>query len=213
MAVIPITTSVPIDDRLYIATRAWLLWLQGLFSTKPIGMYRWTSDPDTTEIMITDQEPIGAAVTNKRPVIVSKRNGAGYASLGVGQVMMANYGNHDLRMSDLVNCSLTLTIIAREGIEAQSIAYEIFRMIPLFRGMIIRLGRMHSVGPQIQLGAEYPYKALNAGSSTPEWKAVSLSIPFSVQDTFTMTDSEIHTFIESVNMTITDIGKFTIKDT
>ena len=45
------------DDSIHIATRAWLIWLQGLFRTRPSGYYRWNPSMDETEIVITDQNP------------------------------------------------------------------------------------------------------------------------------------------------------------
>ena len=203
----PFTTQGTIDDRLYVATRAWLIWIQGLYSNRPAGCYRWRPDPNTTELLVIDSEPDAEHLSQTRPII-SKRGNAGYASMGIGQTMMPSYGDHNLRISDLVNSSLTLTVIAREGVEAQALAWQLFRLIPMFRAMIARLGRLHSIGPSIQISGEFSYRLPGAAATAPTWKAVSLSIPFSLQDTSDLSDDEIHSYVRSVEISIDDTIKY-----
>lgn len=188
------------DDRLYFATRAWLLWLHGLFGTRPVGQYRWDSNTQETEIVISDQMPTNIEPTNKRPIITTTRGTASWSSLSINQIRDQNLIGTQRVFSDLVACSMTLSVIAREGLEAQELAYMIFRMIPVFKPHLLRLGRMHSIGNNVQLTPETPHGALVPGSSVPEWKMVQMVVPFYIQDTISSDDEGFYTMMKAVTL-------------
>ena len=75
----PETGAPLVTDRLLIANRAWLTWLQGLFKSRPIGNYKWDRNVTETEIIITDQNPSGSEPSNKRPIIATSRGAATWA--------------------------------------------------------------------------------------------------------------------------------------
>ena len=188
------------EDRLLEATRAWLLWLQGLFKNRPAGYHRWHPNLTETEVIITDQNPSGIETTNKRPLIVTSRGGAGWVSTSTSQRTQLFFHRKDEVISDILSCSVTISVIAREGLEAQDIAYTIFRMIPVFKASIMRLGRMHAIGNNIQLTQETQQSQIVPGSSTPEWKMVQLIIPFYVQDVISVTSEDFYTLIKAVKL-------------
>lgn len=188
------------DDRLYIATRAWLIWLQGLFKTRPKGEYRWDKNIDETEVVITDQLPNVAERTNKRPIISTSRGQASYMGTSINQTMTPGWGTPNATYSDLLACSISINIVAREGLEAQKLAYLIFRMIPVFKESILRLGRMHAIGNNISLTQESVPGQIVPGSSTPEWKMVQLIVPFFVQDTIEVTERDFYNIVQAVNL-------------
>lgn len=103
-------------------------------------------------------------------------------------------------ISDVFSCSLTISVIAREGLEAQNIAYTIFRMIPVFKTAIMKLGRMHAIGNNIQLTQETQQSQIVPGSSTPEWKMVQLMIPFYVQDVISVSTEDFYTLVKAVKL-------------
>jgi hypothetical protein len=202
-AINPISPEVSFTlpgDRLLEATRAWLVWLQGLFKSRPIGQYKWHPNLTETEIIISDQNPSGMETTNKRPLIVTSRGPAGWVSSSTSQRTRLYFHKEDEVISDIINCSVTISIIAREGLEAQNIAYTIFRMVPVFKAEIMRVGRMHAIGNNIQLTPETQHGQVVPGSSTPEWKMVQLIIPFYVQDVISVTSEDFYTLIKAVKL-------------
>jgi len=103
-------------------------------------------------------------------------------------------------MSDMMGTSMTLSVVAREGLEAQSLAYLIFRMIPIFKPQIMRLGRMHAIGNNITLTQETQMGQIVPGSSTPEWKMVQLMIPFYIQDVISADEKDFYSMVQAVNL-------------
>jgi hypothetical protein len=188
------------EDRLYIATRAWLLWLQGLFKTRPPGEYRWDPNDDETELIITDQLPNAAERTNKRPIISTSRGHAGFMSTSTSQQMIPSFSSPSTVYSDLIACSVTINVIAREGLEAQKLAYLIFRLIPVFRESILRLGRMHAISNNISLTQESMPGQMIPGSSAPEWRMVQLVVPFFIQDTIRVDEKDFYPLVRAVNL-------------
>lgn len=188
------------DDRLVVATKAWLVWLQGLFASRPVGHYRWDRNITETEIVISDQMPTNIEPTNKRPIITTARGPASWASLSINQVRDRTLLGESRVYSDLVTCSMTISVIAKEGLEAQGLAYMLFRMIPVFKPQLLRLGRMHSLGNNVQLTPETSHGALVPGSSVPEWKMVQLTIPMYIQDTISSDDEGFHTMLKAVTL-------------
>lgn len=195
--------SMP-EDRLLTATRAWLVWLQGLFKNRPLGRYRWSPNSAETEIVITDQNPDEVDRTNKRPIISTARGPATWASTSMSQTELVSYASEDRRVIDMFSCSMTISVVAREGLEAQAIAYTIFRMIPVFRDGIARLGRMHAIGNQVTVSPETPKGQLVPGSSTSEWKMVQLTIPFYVQEVISVSEEDFHSMVRDVNLILAE---------
>lgn len=188
------------EDRLFLATRAWVLWLHGLFGTRPAGHYRWDPNIQETEIVISDQMPTNIEPTNKRPIITTARGPASWSSLSINQVRDQDLLGRSKVFSDMLSCSMTLSVIAREGLEAQELAYMLFRMIPVFKPHLMRLGRMHAIGNNVQLTPETPHGALVPGSSVPEWKMVQLIVPFYIQDTISSDDEGFYTMMKAVTL-------------
>lgn len=188
------------DDRLLTATRAWLMFLQGLFKSRPEGYYKWDPNPNETEIIITDREPSDSENKSTRPIISTSRGPAVWSSTSLNQQMQPAFGSEKTVYSDLIGCSVTISVVAREGLEAQNLAYTIFRMIPVFKASILRLGRMHAIGNNISLTQETGKQAIVPGSSTPEWKMVQLIVPFYIQDVFSSEEKDFYTLMRAVNL-------------
>lgn len=195
----PTQFSIP-EDCLHVATRAWLIWLQGLFRTRPSGHYRWNRNMDETEIVITDQNPDKIEKTNVRPIIATARGPATWAGTSMGQAIPHGLDTPAVTYTDIIGTSMTLSVIAREGLEAQNLAYFIFRMIPVFKASIQRLGRIHAISTNITLTQESQQGALVPGSSSPEWKMIQVIIPFYIQDVVTADEKDFYSLMRSVNL-------------
>jgi hypothetical protein len=177
-----ITSFGIIEDRLFVATRAWVLWLQGLFSTRSAGQYKWSINDTETEILIHDHNPTNTEKTNKRPFITTQRGAAILQGVSRDQTLSRTFAGDDIKFSDIMRLNMNITCVAREGIEAQDLAYLIFRMIPVFETSIIKVGRLHWIGNNIQILPETSHGAIVPGSSYPEWRAVQIVVPFAIQD-------------------------------
>jgi len=193
------TQFILTDDRLYYATRAWLKWLQGLFSTREPGKWKWSQNETETEILIYDHHPTGTQKTNKRPFITSTRGMAQMVGVSRDQRKDQDPLGEDFTVSDILITSIQLTCCAREGVEAQELAYLVFRLIPVFKPSIMKIGRIHHIDNRIQISPETAHGELVPGSSFPEWRAVQVQVTFSIQDVISI-EKDFHNIIRTVNL-------------
>jgi len=100
-----------IEDRLYIATRAFCLWLQTIMATRPIGNFRWSPNIDDTEIVITENEPLTLERTNKRPQIIVYRTQASSAGIGIGQYSRPAFGAEEATVTDIISFQIIIQFI------------------------------------------------------------------------------------------------------
>lgn len=194
----PDNTFPEIDDRLYLAVRAMVVWLQGIYKTRPVGSYRWDPSDEQSEIVITAHDPYDATRTNKRPNIVVARNGGNYMGSSVGQTMSHMFASDEAVYSDIIRTGLVITVIAREGLEAQNIAYSLFRLIPIFRGTLNRAGRMTVAPGQMSITPEMQWVDVAPGASAPHRRAVVVSMPISIQDTFSVDAGKHAAFLHAI---------------
>ena len=188
------------EDRLVVATRAWLMFLQGLFKSRPAGFHKWSPNIDETEIIITDQNPSHLEGTNNRPIICTARGPATWSGTSLSQTMQPVFESSRKIVSDMMGVSVTISVVAREGLEAQNLAYMIFRMIPMFKPQIMRLGRMHAIGNNLTLTQETQMGQIVPGSSVPEWKMIQLMVPFYIQDVISADEKDFYSLVQSVNL-------------
>jgi hypothetical protein len=187
------------EDRLLLATRAWLVFLQGLFKSRPAGHHKWHPNLSETEIIITDQNPSDVESGNLRPIISTARGPATWGSTSLSQTT-PSFATPNKVISDLIGCSTTITVVAKEGLEAQNLAYMIFRMIPVFKPQIQRLGRIHAISNNITLTQETQQGQIVPGSSTPEWKMVQLIVSYYVQEVIRVEEKDFYSLVQAVNL-------------
>jgi len=186
------------ENRLYIAVRGWLRWLQGLFSARPVSNLKWHPNDTESEILIYDHNPTSTQKTNKRPFITTTLTAASMAGTSRDQLLEHSLVNPDKKYSDIMTTAVNITCVAREGIEAGEIAYTILRMIPVFKPTIQKISRIHWIGQGIQLLPETNHGEIVQGSSYPEWRAVPLVVPFAIQDVISA-DRKLYNTMKTVN--------------
>ena len=184
-------------DAVHHAIRAWILFLQGFFKERPAGQFRWHPSVEMTEILITDQE---SNVSSTRPRIVTTRAPVRYASTSRSQIMTEHLNSEDKIYADLLSTYVHINVVAREGLEAQKIAYLIFIAIPVFKRSIQRLGRIHSISNGITMSQETAHGQLVPGSSTPEWKSVQVSVPFYIQEVIKAEGEAFYSLLKAVTL-------------
>lgn len=187
------------DDRLYLATRAWLIFLQGLFKSRPRGQYKWSENEDETEILIFDQEATDVPPNNLRPIITTVRGSATTAGHARDGVISQDFAEENRVYADTIATSMTFNCIAREGVEAQALAYNIMMMIPVFKKSLLRLGKMHWISNNIQVTPETSHGQVYPGSSFPEWRLVRVFVPFHVMESISATVG-FHNMLQEVTL-------------
>lgn len=198
----PDNTFPEIDDRIYVAVRALILWAQGVFRSRPVGSYRWDPNEEASEIIITAHDPYDATRTNKRPNIVIARTAVSNGNTSMGQTLQPAFTTDTAIYTDMLQGSFVITVIAREGLEAQNIAFSLFRLLPMFRGVLNRAGRMTILPGRMSMSPEMPYQDVSPSSSAPHRRAVSVVVPFAIQDYFSIDGGQLNTFLREVELFI-----------
>lgn len=187
------------DDLLYISQRAWVRWLQGLFSQREVSNRRWDPNPTETEIIISSAHPTETEETNKRPIIVVGRGNAQWSGVGRDQTLTRTLSGDQKRLSDIIHTSAIISCIAREGVEAQELAYIVSRMVPVFKADIQRIGHIHFISNNTMLEPETNHGSVVNGSGVPEWRMVRVVIPYAVQEEIKV-DKDFHNILHAVRL-------------
>ena len=182
MSVLPPHVSADVtfpvmDDPLYQMMRVFIIWLQGLFQTRPVGDFRWLPELNETEIIITDTEPMDLQVTNKRPQIVVSHSTANFLGTSIGQYSRPNLFNQSATFTDLVGTTLSISFIGKNGVQMKALAWSVFMLIPIFRGNLARLAGLNKIEPQMQIGP--------VTNTADGQKMVTLTAAVQLQVTFT----------------------------
>jgi hypothetical protein len=184
------------EDPFVFMTKVYLVFLQGLFQQRPAGEYRWSSDPEQTEILITDQAPIPVERIEQRPAIVSMRGPVQFANMTLDQLRELDRQTGERIHTDMVSCTMTLNCISKAGIEAQKIAWTVMRHIRNLKREIQRAGHIHKIGDEVSMGPETPPGSLVAPEPTPEMVNVTVFSPFHFQWTERVAPRDSPTFEE-----------------
>jgi hypothetical protein len=168
------------EEPLYYCTRVFLTFLQGLFEQFPEGSYRWSDDEKLSEIGITDQVPIPRARVDQKPQIVTMRGPARFANLTLDQMRRLDSRTGEKERTDLVSCTMTINVIAKNGVESQRIAWIAARHIRTFKTLIQRHG-LHKIGDELEVGPISPPGSFIDGESDMTFVLTSVQAPFHFQ--------------------------------
>jgi hypothetical protein len=194
---IPDPQGIGEDPFLYF-TKLYLRFLQGLFSQFPSGSFKWSDDPKSSEIMITDQAPIPRDWLEQRPAIVTIRGPAQFANMTLDQLRSVDARTGERVHTDLIPCTMTLNCLAGQGLEAQRLGWIVMRHIRTFK-RLLQKNHMHKVGDEVAISAETPPGALVSPEADIECVNVVVSSPFFFQWTekITPTDAQVVQAIEA----------------
>lgn len=182
----PITPGLPDapgfgEEPLYWLTRVYLLFLQGLFKQFPEGSHRWSDDERLSEISILDQAPIPKDRVEQRPALITMRGPAQFGNLSLDNMQKLDWGTGTKQRTDLVACTMTINCIAKNGVEAQRVAWIVMTKIRTFKTLLQQHGPIHKVGDEVSIGAESPPGSLVTPEADSELVLVPVYSPFFFQ--------------------------------
>lgn len=189
MSDVKVTTGLPQpqavgEDPLFQYTKLFVRFLQVVFATFEKGAYRWSEDMETTDVVISDQGMLRREVVDKRPLIVCMRGAASWLNVSMDQFLDYDLESGKRSHTDLISCSMTYNCLAREGLEAQRIAWIAAYATRTLKRHLLRAG-LHRVGENVDMGAE-----TDAGNILPDsgkdFYLVQVSVPFFFQDSYSV---------------------------
>ena len=177
------------EEPLFFLTRVYLTFLQGLFKQFPEGCYTWSEDDKLTEVWITDQSPFPRDRIQQRPAIITMRGPAQFANLSLDNMQSLDRITGAKRRSDLVACTMSLNCVAKNGVEAQRIAWIVFTHIRRFKALLQRHG-IHKIGDAVSIGPESDPGTLITPESDTAAVLVTVQSPFFFQWTEEVTPTD-----------------------
>lgn len=160
-------------------------FLQGLFWAAPAGHYHWAPD-ETTEIYISDENPLKADIIGQRPAIAVSRGPAQFHSLGLDDMDDYNFQSGAKKKSVLVPGTMTLHCVSRVDLECDRIAWVVAEQLWANRELLLRLG-FFEVGRQPMIGAPSPAGSIVQADQGEEWYVTSVTCPWQFNRTTEVT--------------------------
>lgn len=175
------------EDHLKYYTMLFLAFLQGYFKQQDPGKFRWSPDLESTEVAIVDQ---ANDLTDKYlPRIVTVRG----PSIPLPMVFNDegepyNPATGAVKRTVLIQSSITFHCIARTGLEAQALAYQVYKAIHGYYKTLQQFG-MHKVFRNLQISPETPANAVFSPEVISEGRLIMVTCNFIYRNTTLTTPS------------------------
>lgn len=193
------------DNPLFIAMRGATHFLQSIFSTHEAGNYRWSPDPQTTEILITLGEPSTDVILTTRPIVVLARSAANTVSPTIDQAPV--YSNREVsHMAELLSFALFINVIDREQVTSETLAIYIRRLIGAYNRELSRLCRFHQVSHVAAISPPSNANSVLSAGELAKWSMTTITLGVSVQDTVVIPKIDPRLFPDSENSAIVNLG-------
>jgi hypothetical protein len=172
------------EDPLFYFTRLFVKFFQVVFGTFDKGSYKWDQDPQITDVFITMDRTIAREVNEGRPAIIVERGQASFLNLSIDQFKSFSFDSGKRSHTDLVQASITVNCVAREGLEAQRLAWIAMYATRTLKRHLMRAG-LHRVGEDLQVGPEE--EAIKIVPDSIQGSVlVRVFVPFFFQDTWSI---------------------------
>ena len=168
----------PMFNPMYHAVRILVGFTQGLFRYLPEGKYKWSPDPEKSEIMITDLMPITSQSITQRPAILTMMGQASFTNSAMRSVEGVNPSTGHTVFRDLITSSVTFNCISRNGVEAGRLAWFLASHIKSLRIFLQRTGPFARIGHDVILLGEQPAGLIIQDQADGGAVNVPVSVPF-----------------------------------
>jgi hypothetical protein len=166
------------NDPMYYLQRLFVYFLQNLFRDFPEGCgLRWKPDDENTEILITSEKPRLEAV-EKTPHITCVLGSGRWSGLGLDQLQTQRALDGQRTHTDLMPMSMSYHCQAKEGMVARRMAWNASLATIQLRRILMRIGGLHHVGVQHQIGPEGPLTQFTGPTVENELVEVVVIVPF-----------------------------------
>lgn len=165
--------------------RTALEFLQILFSLRGSGSFHYDQDDTKSDILIADYHAVDTKTVGLRPSIIGVRGPLTWQDVGLGSIEFRDQRTGDYTISGLLNGSVALSCISREGIEAEQLAHLVFNSFKMFRPVLQKYGFFSIKG--ISIGGETLVEQEGADDRT---YVVPVYVSAMVQDRWIMDDTQ-----------------------
>lgn len=152
-------------------------FVQGLFGAAPVGGYRWVSDFDNTEIVISDESPIQTTRMQSRPGVTFTRSAVQLYSNWNDDMMAFDFRTERKTKSVLVPGTMSVNCCSRVDLESEQIAWVIAEHFWLLRELLMKQG-FFDAARLVTISAPSPAGSLVAGDQADEYFCTTVGVPF-----------------------------------
>ena len=155
---------------------AYVSFVQGLFRSAPPG-YRWSESEESTEILITDENPVHLSVLGHRPGVTFTRGPVQTFNLGIDDMAEYDFRTGAKRKSLLISGTMSISCLSRVDIEAEKLGWVIAEQLWMNRKLMMECG-FYDIGRSFVVGPPSPAGSLVKGDGGHEVYAAVVSSPF-----------------------------------
>lgn len=152
-------------------------FVRGLFSSAPPGCYQWSSDPETTELYITDEEVIQPEVVQRMPSVSFTRGPVQFYNLGLDDLEQYDFALDRKTKGVLLPGTMTVNVCSRVQLESEQVAFVIADHLWLLRDLLMKVG-FFEIGRGIQIGSPSAAGTIIANDRGDEFICTPVSVPF-----------------------------------
>ena len=164
--------------------RTALEFLQILFNQNEEGSFHYDQDDTKTDVLIADLHSVDLKTVGVRPAIIAVRGPLSWQDVGLGSIEHRDVPTGNYTISGLLNGSIALSCISREGIEAENLAHMVFTSFKMFRPVLQQNGYFQIKG--LSIGAE---TLVEQEGSDDRTTIVPVYISATVQDRWILDDT------------------------
>jgi hypothetical protein len=175
-------------------------FLKWRFSLLPFGAFRWVPETEAemeqagSEIYIGADTPFRHTLLNGRPAVTVFRGPLAAQGLGIGDLAYHDLATGAQTRMDLYPTTLSINVLARNGIVAERLGEFIETQIFSLRNEITRTEPcILNIGARAMLSPPGPAGKL-IDTTAESWSAVSLSMPLYLQRAVTSAPLNRKTF-------------------
>lgn len=176
-----------LNDPLNYMVKAFICFLQTIYEVAPRGCFHWTPNPEDSELIVTEENPVHIESVEQKPVLSVVLGPTRFNGSSLDDLVHVSATDAKEIHTDLLPGTMTINCMSRVPQEARFLGWNNARTIWALRKQFIRESHIHEVGRNITIGPISPAGALVQGDTEGEWHSVAVSCPFFLQWTDSVT--------------------------
>lgn len=177
-----LTNTQAREQPLMQVRRVYVGFVQGLFHAAPMGSYHWDPDARSTEVIITDENPVHTSVVGKRPAITFTRGPVQFFGLGIDDMISFDARTGTKKKSMLLPGTMNINCCSRNDLESEYLAGVVAEQLWMHRELLMQAG-FFEIGRNFMIGAPSPAGSIVSGDSADEWYVTTVASPFHINRT------------------------------
>lgn len=183
----PTDGSLANDPAEYLAT-LFIYFLQNLFRDLPesTGM-KWRPEEETSDLLITNEKPTIEAL-EQTPHITCVLGPGQFSGIGLDQLQHRTFNTGERTHTDLFPVTIAYHCQAKNGAMAKRVAWFAGYYTGVLRRILMRVGNLHHVSPNIAISGEGPPTAYIGPAGETNVVSVVVTVPFYWQPRWHITE-------------------------